>query len=576
MKIYFELLKYITNVKKEISLKVVLGLGLSLTYLLQAAFMSMIVNAVWMKKDSEYILKYILIVVVLIAIRGAISKWIEGYNKVLSAKIKAKIRRFVIEKAYDLGPGYMNAKRSGDMISMLQDGIENLEPFFVNYIPQLFVVLLTGVFIFLYLVRLDSFSSILLIIAMLFCVFLPMLTMPLIDRHVTDYWKEYSRITSEYIDTIQGITTLKILNAEKERGVFLNNRANAFCRQSIKNTNISLFNSDLMLILTGITSSVAVISDGLRVSNGQVLETTLTAFMFLAVECARPMVALNQYWHGSFLGMSVARDLFNILKSKPSITNIESPKKTGLETGSLDIIIEKMYFEYEKENEVLKDISISIKGGSTVAIVGKSGSGKSTLLNLLMRFYDVKSGVINLNGVNIKDYDIDYLRKNISVVFQDSFLFYDTIRENVRIAKPDASEEDVINACKSANIHDFIMSLPKGYDTWVGERGMTLSGGQRQRISIARAILKNSPVLLLDEATSSVDVHSEEEIQLALNEVMKNRTTIIVAHRLSTVKNADRIYALDKGRLAEEGTHEELLKKDGVYASLIKAQEVLS
>ena len=575
MRIYIELLKYIVNIKKEITIKVLLGLTLSATYLLQAAFMSGIVNAVWQHKDMKYLISSILIVVALITIRGTVSRWIEGYNKILSAEIKGKIRNTVIEKNYALGPGYMNARRSGDVISMLQDGIENLEPFFVNYIPQLFVVLLTGIFVFAYLVRLDAISSILLIASMLLCVFVPMLTMPVIDRHVTDYWKEYSRITSEYIDTIQGITTLKIANCEERRGSYLKERANIFCRQSIRNTGISLFNSDVMLILTGVTSSIAVIFDGIRVSNGVIPETVLTAFLFLAVECARPMIALNQYWHGSFLGMSVARDLFEMIKKEPDITNSEGAISTGLDSEPPRIDLEHVDFEYVNNNKVLRDISLEIKGGSTVAVVGPSGSGKSTLLNLIMRFYDVRSGAIKINGHNIKDYDIDYLRGNISVVFQDSFLFYDTIRENIRVARPDATDEEVIAAARSANIHDFIQSLPQGYDTMVGERGITLSGGQRQRISIARAILKDSPILLLDEATSSVDVHSEQQIQSALREVMKGRTTVIVAHRLSTIRNADRIYVLNNGELAEEGTNDDLLKMGGVYASLIKAQEVV-
>lgn len=573
MKIYWELFKYISNIKREIALKVLLGLAMAATYVIQAILMADILNLVWQKADVYKLIAPILVVVSIIVIRGALSKCIEGYNKVLAARIKAKIRDSVMDKIYELGPGYMNAKRSGDSISMLQDGIENLEPFFVNYVPQLFVVFLTGISVWVYLVRLDSFSSLLLIISMLMCVFVPMLTLPLINRHVTNYWEEYSRITSEYIDTIQGITTLKILNCERSRGDYLETRANAFCRQSVKNTGISLFNSDLMIILTGATSSLAVISAAVRVNTGAVQPSALAAFMFLAVECARPMIALNNYWHGSFLGMSVARDLFAILQSKPEVTEILSPEEKGLEVAP-EIDFENVSFEYIEGTEVLHNITMNIEAGATVAVVGKSGSGKTTLLNLIMRFYDVKSGSIKLSGVDIRDYGLDYLRRNMAVVSQDTYLFYDSILENIRMAKPGASREDVVEAAKVANIHEFIESLPEGYDTLVGERGITLSGGQRQRVAIARAVLQNASILLLDEATSSVDVHSEHHIQEALARVMRDKTTVIVAHRLSTVQDADVIFALENGRLAESGTHRELLEKNGVYASLIKAQEV--
>ena len=223
--------------------------------------------------------------------------------------------------------------------------------------------------------------------------------------------------------------------------------------------------------------------------------------------------------------------------------------------------------------KALKNVSFEIEEGRTVAFVGESGSGKSTIINLLMRFYDTEKGQISINGTDIRKMDPEELRKNIAVVFQNTYLFYGTVMENIRMARPDATEEEVFQAAKIAHAHEFIMELENGYDTLVGERGTTLSGGQRQRLSIARAILKNAPILIMDEATSSVDAATEEMIQETMNGIRKKYTTILIAHRLSTVQNADKIYVLNKGKIVEEGNHKELLEKKGFYYSLIEAQK---
>lgn len=238
-----------------------------------------------------------------------------------------------------------------------------------------------------------------------------------------------------------------------------------------------------------------------------------------------------------------------------------------------DIVFDKVSFSYDKRNPVLKDLSFSIPQGSKTAIVGPSGSGKTTIINLISRFYDVDSGEIRLGNADVREYKVEKLLKNLSLVFQDVYLFQDTIENNIRFANPHASHEEVVEAAKKARCHNFIMELPDGYNTMVGEGGSSLSGGEKQRISIARALIKNAPIILLDEATSSVDPENEYEILAAIEELSKGHTVISIAHRLSTVRKADQILVIDDGRLVQEGKHNDLINKKGIYSAFIKTRE---
>ena len=574
MNVYGKLLWYVSEIKREIAVKTLLLLASSATYILQAILMASVVNLVFSGGSLKSILVRVAVVVAAILFRGFILRYIETYTRIMAARIKEKLRMSLLSKIYDLGPGYMSGKRSGKVTSLVLDGIESLEPFYVRYVPQIITVLVSGTFVFCYLVRYDAVSALALIASMLLCVVVPLATVPAMDRTVTDYWTDYSTLTSQYIDSIQGMTTLKTLDAEQSMGEVLRRDATAFWKRSIRNTGISLSNSALMFILTSVTSSLTVVLAAIRAMHGIVPATAVTAFLFLAVECARPMIELNSAWHASFLGMSVAKEMFGLMEMDPPVKDPEDPVLLDVSDRLPEIRFDAVRFSYPgREEEVLHGVTFAVPPGSTTAVVGPSGAGKSTILSLVLRFYDVTGGSVTFNGTDIRRYALRALQDQIGVVFQDTYLFYGTIAENIRMARPDASDEEVREAATAANAHDFIMAFPDDYETIVGERGVTLSGGERQRISIARAILKDAPVLLLDEATSSVDAESEALIQSALSELTKQRTTIIVAHRLSTVRGADNIIVLNDGMVAEQGTHGELMAADGVYRSLIRAQE---
>ena len=264
-----------------------------------------------------------------------------------------------------------------------------------------------------------------------------------------------------------------------------------------------------------------------------------------------------------------AGKVFEVLEEQNDIKDNEKAKDIEIKG---DIDFQNVFFGYKAYNPVLKDISFSIKQGEMIGVVGHSGVGKSTLINLIMRLYDPTAGVIKIDGMDIKDISQTSLRSQVGVVLQETFLFSGTVLENIRYAKPDATFEEIITAAKIANCHSFITRMPDGYNTIVGERGYSISGGERQRIAIARAILHDPKILILDEATASLDTETEKQIQDALDRLIAGRTTIAIAHRLSTLANADRLIVLDKGKVAEIGSHNELLKNKGVYYNLVMAQ----
>lgn len=410
------------------------------------------------------------------------------------------------------------------------------------------------------------------LLALIAFVILPTVVFPLarlskrMRKATNNTQEEMATLTTQLTQVFQGMRLVKAYsmeNYEIKQMHTITDRLRQFITKAIR---IRASSHPAVTMVTGITTTAIIAYGGLQVMNGLRTPGEFIAFIAALAMSYEPLKRLSNTNASLQEGLTAATRVFATLDVKAEITSPAVTKAPETIKGA--IVVKDLAFSYEGNAAILSNISLNIAPGQSIALVGASGSGKSTLINLIPRFYDVKGGQILIDGVDVRDWNLSHLRQQISLVSQEVTLFDDTVRNNIAYGRFNATEAEIIEAAKAAAAHDFIMRLPQKYDTIVGENGVKLSGGQRQRVSIARAMLKNAPILLLDEATSALDSHSEKQIQVTLNELMKGRTTIVVAHRLSTISNSDCIYVLDHGHIVENGTHQELIEKDGIYASL--------
>ena len=378
-------------------------------------------------------------------------------------------------------------------------------------------------------------------------------------------------LTSYLSEMLKGSRMIKIFQQEK----FESDRSSKILTDNMHIRNkvgfIMIRATPIMELLTGFMIAGFIYYSGFMIISGEMGINNFFSFltaMMLAYQPIRSLATINMMF---YQGATGAERVFKVLDTEPGIKEIENHPNLKINTGNIEF--KNVSFTYPKtDSEAVKNINISIKGGTTAALVGHSGAGKSTIVNLIPRFYDPKEGSIQIDGQIINEVSLASLRKKISMVSQDTILFDDTVRANIAYAKLDASEDEIKKACDFAAASDFIKDLPKSYETLIGENGIRLSGGQKQRISIARAVLKNSPIILLDEATSSLDSDSEEKVQNAIINLTKNKTTLVIAHRLSTIIRADKIFVLNQGKIVDFGTHNELLKNSMIYKNLYSKQ----
>ena len=504
-------------------------------------------------------------------LRGNLEYWRTMAAHRTAAIVQLHIRETLFDKLVELGPAYMGLERTGAVITSMVDGVEQLETYFGRYLPQLFVAALTPIGIFVFVAFLDMPVAAMMTGFALFTLIAPQAFHRWDRRNSMGRNRSYKAFAAEFLDAVQGLSTLKAFGQSGAKARQLADKAHTLFRSTmwVLATNALARGITDTGIAVGAAATLAL--GAWRVGAGEMSLTVLLVVLMMGVEVFRPLRELRALMHQGMVAQSAAQSVFELLEARPIIEDrarTETPRRLAP-----TIEFDGVTFSYPGGRQAAhRGLAFKVEAGERIGIVGPSGCGKSSIVRLLLRQYDPQQGAVRIGGVDLRELSLDEIRSQLAVVNQDTYLFHGTVEDNLRFGKPDATQEELEAAAQAANAHEFISKLPQGYRTVIGERGLRLSGGQRQRIAIARALLRDAPILILDEALSAVDAENEAVIQKALDRLMEGRTTLILAHRLSSVIGADRILAIDEGHVVEQGRHAELMRARGPYYRLMSGQ----
>jgi len=545
-----------------------LGVGCGIARL---GLLGWLIGQIFVGRPLQELVLPILLIAGVMVLRGVAEHWRAVLAHETAARVQKALRRTLYDKVASLGPATVGRQRSGGLTLSMIDGVEQLETYFGQFLPQFLIALLTPLLIFVVISFIDLPVALVMLGFALVALFAPALWHKWDVRASIARMTAYKSFAAEFLDSIQGLATLKAFGQGKVRADKLEVEARDLFRRTmwVLGTN-SLARGITDTSIAG-GAAAALIYGASRVEAGAMTLTSLLVILMLGIEIFRPMRELRSVLHQGMVGLSAAQGIYRILDDTPSVIDPAPARLDGLLAPT--IAFEDVRFSYPGTRRTVHErLNFTAAAGERLGLVGSSGGGKSSIVRLLLRFYDPDQGRILLGGHDLRTLSFAQIRSLISVVNQDTFLFHGTVEENVRLGRPGASREEMEDAAKAANIHEFIENLPQGYATIIGEKGIRLSGGQRQRVAIARALLRDTPILVLDEALSAVDAENEAVIQEALDRLMQGRTTLILAHRLSSVIDCDRILVLDRGHVAEQGKHGALMSQGGVYARLMAEQ----
>jgi thiol reductant ABC exporter CydD subunit len=576
------LLRLATGARFHLVLTVAAGLLTGVVLVGQARYLSLVVSRVFLGGNSlAQVRPFLLTLLWLSLVRAGLAWTGEVAANRVAGRIKADVRGRLSSHLLSLGPAYAHAERSGELANTLVEGIEALDAYFSQYLPQLALAALVPLTVLVFVFPLDLLSGlVLLLTAPLIPVFM-ILIGNLAEALTRRQWTALSRMSAHFLDVLQGLTTLKLLGRSRDQIEMIARISDHFRRTTLGVLRIAFQSALVMELVATLSTAVVAVQIGLRLLYGHVGFEEAFFILILAPEFYLPLRLLGTRYHAATSALAAAQRIFEVLDEaqldgqvKPSaLDGAVAPRPAKLGPGRT-IRFDEVHYAYEDgRRPALRGLSFELSPGQKVALVGPSGAGKSTVAYLLLRFIEPDRGCITVGDIPLRELPIRAWRFQIAWVPQNPYLFHTTVAGNIGMARPDASKDEIVRAARQAYAHDFIQALPQGYDTPVGERGTRLSGGQAQRIALARAFLKDAHLLILDEPTAHLDPEHEACLTQAIARLVQDRTVLTIAHRLSTVYQADRILVMDGGRLVETGSHATLLQEGQLYPRLATAYQ---
>lgn len=519
------------------------------------------------------LLSGVLIIIGLLFIRYLSNIFYAKFSYLASANARVTLRELIYKKLLKLGAGYNNIHSTSTIVQIAVEGIEALEVYFGKYLPQFFYAMLAPITLFVFI----SFISIKSAVVFILCVPLIPLSiiaiMKIAKKILKEYWNSYADLGDTFLENLQGLTTLKVFNIDDIRHKKMNEEAESFRKVTMKVLSMQLNSINIMDLIAFGGAALGTIVALIEFRNGQISIGELFIIILLSSEFFIPLRLLGSYFHIAMNGMAACDKIFILLDSKERQKNLEEVSEEQLRNISVEL--NDVSFSYDGKRTVVDNVNMNIPNRGLVAIVGESGSGKSTIASLILNTNSVNSGEIKFNGINVENISLDDIYKKISLVSTNSYIFNGTILDNLLMGKSDATKSEIKDALVKARLDEFVASLSNGLDTNVGEGGSALSGGQKQRLALARAILGDREMIIFDEATSNIDVESEESIWEAIYELSKDKTVLVISHRLANVTKADNIYVMKSGRVVESGSHDELYENNGEYYNMVNRQKEL-
>ena len=510
-------------------------------------------------------------IIAMLSIRFVANFMSTKFSLYSSGEVKKTLRSTIYEKLLTLGVNYTDTISTSSTVQIAVDGVEQLEMYFGRFMPQLFYSVIAPVTLFAVMSFISFKTAIILLICVPLIPITIMAVMKIAKKILSKYWGVYTDLGDSFLENLQGLTTLKIFDRDEDENDEMNKNAEHFRKITMSVLQMQLNSIIVMDIIAYGGSAIGILMALSEYRNGLITIGQVLIIILLSAEFFIPMRLLGSFFHVAMNGISASERMFKLLDTQvEDVKDLAQDKINQLE--NINIELKNVDFSYDKERKVLENININMENNKMVALVGESGCGKSTITNLLLKQRKVDSGEILLNGINLNDIPFDVLTKKIGFINHNAYVFNGTIEENIRMGKNDASLEEIYDALKKANLYEFVMTLPNKLKTNVGEGGSLLSGGRKQRLALARTIITNPEIYIFDEATSNIDVESEEKVWESIYKLAKNKTVIVISHRLANVKNADSIYVLDKGHIVENGKHKELMMSKNKYYELVTHQ----